>query len=682
MSTTPKPFSGALRHLALLPVLALAGVLDVYRLSQNGFANIFYSAGVRSMLDSWHNFVFVSFDPGGLITIDKPPLGLWVQALSAKLFGFSALSLLLPEAIAGVLAVAVLYWAVVRPYGPLAALAAALTLAVFPSFVAVSRDNNVDALLILLMVLAGALALRAIDTGRWPSLIGCAVLVGLAFNTKTLAAYLIVPAIALAYVTCAPGTLARRAGRLLVAGLVMALISFSWIAFVELTPASKRPFVGGSTDNTELGLTFAYNGFGRVGGQVGGPGRVPVAPATPHVAATHHAPAPAPLSPLLPNGRDRHPIAFGGAPGPFRLEGIGLGDQGGWMLPFAGVGLIALAFGLLRSRRPPDPETPQDLQTPQDPQTPQRTSQEPPADLSLENEPGQSTLWRRDPRLAGLLVLGGWFATETIVLSTSKGIVHPYYVSALGPGVAAMVGAGVAAFVELARRRSPAVLLLAVAVVATVIAQATLLHRASYMHWFVPLLVAGAALGVIASVAVRRIAPVAMALTLAVLLIAPGVYSATTSEAPVEGTFPAAGPRAAAGQGGVGVAPASLATNQALLRYVSTHRPGSRWALLTEASDTASPLILLGLDAGAAGGYSGNDPALDGAGLARLVAKGQARYIVLGGAYADRGGNRATMAVLRGCPKVPASIWLGPGRSSGILVLHDCRGHEQQLRGS
>src|SRR5271166_4326118 len=240
-------------HLALAAVLALSAVLNINKLSQNGYSNLFYSAGVRSMLYSLHNFLFVSFDPGGLVTVDKPPLGLWLQAASAKLFGFSPLSLLLPEAIAGVLA-----------------------MAVFPSFVAVSRDNGVDPLLILLMVLACSAGLRAAETGRWRTLLWCGVLVGLAFNTKTLAAYLVVPGIALAYILCAPGSIVRRLAQLLVAGLVMLAVSFSWIGLVEATPASKRPYVGSSTDNTELGLTFAYNGFGRVEGQEGGPGQVTV----------------------------------------------------------------------------------------------------------------------------------------------------------------------------------------------------------------------------------------------------------------------------------------------------------------------------------------------------------------------------------------------------------------------
>ncbi len=211
-------FRPALHHLALAGVLALSAVINVHRLSQNGYGNIFYSAGVKSMLRSWHNFFFVSFDPGGLITVDKPPLALWLQAVSAKLFGFAPLSLLLPEAIIGVLSVALLYRMLARRIDGWAAVAGALALALFPSFVAISRTNNVDALLILLMILACDAALRACESGRWRSLLWSAALVGLAFNTKTLAAYLIVPGIALGYLLCAPGALRRRLLQLLVGG--------------------------------------------------------------------------------------------------------------------------------------------------------------------------------------------------------------------------------------------------------------------------------------------------------------------------------------------------------------------------------------------------------------------------------------------------------------------------------
>jgi 4-amino-4-deoxy-L-arabinose transferase-like glycosyltransferase len=645
------------RYAALAGVLALSAVLNTHKLSQNGYANTFYSAGVKSMLSSLHNFLFVSFDPGGLVTIDKPPFGAWVQVASAELFGFSPLPLLLPEAIISTIAVAVLYRLLARRLGAAAGLAGALALAVFPSFVAVSRDNGVDSLLILLMILACGAALNAIEDGRRRWLLLCAALIGLAFNTKTLAAYLIVPGIALAYLLCAPGSRLRRGGTLLVAGVVMGIGSFSWIAVVELTPASQRPYIGSSTDNTELGLTFSYNGLGRVEGEVGGPGQVPVGEGALVRAAPHHVSRSAraalerarrasvrPLPPLvLPNGRLRNSIAFGGATGPLRLFESRLADQGAWMLPFALVGLLAFGLLILACART-----------------------------------GAGERTRRDPRLATLIVLGGWLLAEVAILSFSEGIVHPYYISAVAPGAAAMIGAGAVAFAQFAQRRDWRVLLLPCAVVATVAAQLSILSYQHYMRWFVPLLVGGAAIALCA-MAVRRLAAPAMALLLGLLLVAPAAYAGTTWLAHVEGTFPAAGPHQASGSGEFGVNDKAMRIYRNLTRYVSTHKPGTRWAVLTDAAPTAAPLMLLGLPAGAIAGYSGTDPALDGPGLARLVAHGWARYVVLGGAYASRGGNLATKATLHSCREVPAAAWHGPSPASYELVLFDCAGRERAL---
>lgn len=632
-------------HAALGAILALSAVLDTYRLNRNGYANTFYSAGAESMLRSLHNFLYASFDPGGLITIDKPPLGVWVQVASAKLFGLSPLSLLLPEALLGVLAVLALYLVVARRLGVAAGLGSALALAVFPSFVAVSRDNGVDPLLIFLMVCACGAALSAIETGRWRSLLACALLIGLAFNTKTLAAYLVVPGIALAYLACAPRSLPSRAWRLAVAGVLMGAVSFSWIALVELTPSHARPFVGSSTDNSELGLTFSYNGFGRVGGQTGGPGRIPIAggafvqtPPHPRPSGTP-ASKPKPRSTVLPNGRNRDPIAFGEAPSPWRLLGKGLGDQGAWMLPLALAGLLALVLSLFDSSATPE---------------------------------------RRDPHLAVTLVFGGWFLCEMAVLSLSKGIVHPYYVSALGPPAAALVGAGAWLFAGFARRRDWRLALLPCAVAGTVAVQIALLHQQHYTTWLTVPLIAAAGAGV-ALVAIRRLAPAAVGFTLLVLCVAPAIFAATTWLAPVYGTFPAAGPHEATGQGLYDLSRKNVLLDRALMEYVSAHRPGRRWAVLMDASPTAAPLILMGLDAGALAGYSGTDPALDGPSLARLVARGEARYVVLGGSYATRGGNLATRAVLADCPIVPAGAWHGNRPSPHTLVLFDCAGREREL---
>ncbi|HEY1458210.1 MAG TPA: glycosyltransferase family 39 protein [Solirubrobacteraceae bacterium] len=659
-------------HGALLCVLAFSAVLNTVRLSQNGYANIFYSAGVKSMLTSWHNFLFASFDPGGLITVDKPPLGLWVQVASAKLFGFSALSLLLPEAIIGVLAVGALYWVMVRPFGRSAALAGAAALAVFPSFVAISRDNGVDPLMLLLMILACGAAVRASETGSWRALLSCAVLVGLAFNTKTLAAYLIIPGIALAYLVCAPGSGIVRVAKLTAAGALMLAVSFAWIALVELTPASQRPFVGSSTNNTEIGLTFSYNGFGRVGGEVGGPGQIPVgigglavrsirshtiqahAPltGTPHESRPHVAPKPVHKpSEYLPNGRRRNPIAFEAPVGPLRLFGLGLGEQGGWLVPFASLGLLALGLAWLVGARRGQP----------------RPGEEP-----------SGARGRRDPRLAGLLVLGGWFLVEAVVLSASKGIVHPYYVSGLAPGAAAMVGAGSVAFLA---HRALSLALVPIAVAGTVAAQLVLLDREHhYMHWFGPVLICACVVGTLALLAHPRLRGPAMALVLVALLIAPAAFAATTWLAPVYGTFPAAGPHQATGSGIDGVSPRTFATDRRLAHYVLTHRPGRRWALLTVSSDTAAPFILLGVKAGALAGYSGDDPALDGPSLARLVSTHQARYVVLGGAYSSRGGNAATIAVKNTCRELPPPMWGSHGYSVYSLALFDCAGYQRQLR--
>jgi len=683
-------------HLALAAVLALSAVLNVNRLAQNEYGNTFYSGAVKSMLKSLHNFVFISFDPGGLITVDKPPLAIWVQALSAKLFGYTPLSLLLPEAIVGVLSVAAMYWMVKPRFGPWAGVASALALAVYPSFVAVSRENGVDAVLILLMILACGVGLRAIENGRLRTLLGCAVLVGLAFNTKTLAAYLVVPGLALGYLVCAQASIARRAAQLLAGGVVLLIVSGAWIAAVELTPASARPFVGGSTNNTELNLTFDYNGFGRVEGQVGGPGQIPVlvkygsladierntlragrgvipaggsqpgvdfsaspapAPPPPAPMSGPHRPAPKPKPPsvYLPDGRMRNPTAFGGNTGLLRLFKTELGGQAGWMLAFALLGTIALA---LWSIGRPEPE---------DRGRGQRRRRAGPSDRS---------------RVAALIVLGVWFLVEAAVLSLSKGIVHPYYVSALGPGAAAMIGGGAVALIAPGRRRGLRLALVPIAVGATVAVQLVILHRESYMHWFWPILIVGAVLGVLAMLGLRRYARPAMALTLVLLLIAPAAYAATTWEFAVEGTFPAAGPHAAGSVGPLGIDPPGLRVTRALIAYVNSHHPGTRWDVLTEASDTAAPAILLGYDAGAMGGYSGNDPALDGPSLARLVQLGEARYVVLGGAYAERGGNAATDAVIRSCAVVPASAWQPPPVDPNALLLFDCAGHERALRSS
>src|SRR4051794_8814242 len=88
-------------RIELAALLLLAGALNLWALSRNGWANEYYSAAVRSMAASWHDFLYGSFDSAGVMTVDKPPLALWVQALSVRVFGFHSLSVLVPQALMG-----------------------------------------------------------------------------------------------------------------------------------------------------------------------------------------------------------------------------------------------------------------------------------------------------------------------------------------------------------------------------------------------------------------------------------------------------------------------------------------------------------------------------------------------------------------------------------------------------
>ena len=221
------------------------------------------------MSSSWHDFLFASLDKAGLMTVDKPPLALWVQALSVRVFGFHPLSILVPEALMGVAAVALLYDLVARRFGRVSGFVAGIALATTPVTVAVARHNNPDELLILCAVAALWAALRAIDTGRTRWLVLSGVCVGLGFETKMGVALLIVPGIAAAWLWAARGSLWSRIRRLLAGGAAMAAVAGAWPLLVTLTPSADRPWISGTSDNSVWSLIFGYNGLGRVAGHPG-----------------------------------------------------------------------------------------------------------------------------------------------------------------------------------------------------------------------------------------------------------------------------------------------------------------------------------------------------------------------------------------------------------------------------
>ncbi|MCW3006345.1 MAG: glycosyl transferase family 39 [Solirubrobacterales bacterium] len=306
-------------ELALL--LALAAVLNLWALSRNGLANEYYAAAVRSMASSWHDFLYGSLDAAGLQTVDKPPMALWVQALSVRLLGFSSLSMLVPQALMGIASAGLVYDLTRRRFGRFAGFAAGIALATTPIIVAVSRHNNPDALLVLCCTLALWAIVRALEAGRTRWLVLAGACVGLGFETKMAAALLIVPGLAAAYLWVAPTGRWKAIRQLGLGGVAMVVVGGAWPLLVLLTPAADRPWISGTSDNSVLSLVLGYNGLGRLAGQAGGPAS------------------------LGGGGGGGTSALFGGDAGAFRLLNSALGGQGGWLLGFAVASAVALVVG-------------------------------------------------------------------------------------------------------------------------------------------------------------------------------------------------------------------------------------------------------------------------------------------------------------------------------------------------
>ncbi|MEU7335739.1 glycosyltransferase family 39 protein [Streptomyces sp. NPDC007074] len=261
---------------AFLALLLATTVLYLYGLSASGYANSFYSAAVQAGSQSWKAFFFGSLDSANAITVDKPPASLWPMALSVRIFGLSSWAILVPEVLMGVATVGVLYAAVRRRFSPAAGLIAGAVCALTPVAALMFRFDNPDAMLALLMTVTVYCVIRGLEDGRTKWLVWAGVAVGLAFLAKTLQAFLILPPLAVLYAVCAPVSLRRRCAQIGLSAGAMLVAGGWWVAIVELWPASSRPYIGGSQNNSFLELTFGYNGLGRISGDetgsVGGGG--------------------------------------------------------------------------------------------------------------------------------------------------------------------------------------------------------------------------------------------------------------------------------------------------------------------------------------------------------------------------------------------------------------------------
>ena len=313
----------------LIVLIGASATLNFWDLSINRWANTYYAAAVRSMSTSWHNFLYASLDPSGVMSVDKPPLAFWIQALSVRVFGYHPLSILIPEALMGVATVVLIYDLVRRLFGRPAGFIAGVALATTPMTVAMSRHNNPDALVALCCVAALWFFVRAVGDGRTRWIVLSGGMGGLGFEAKMGIALVVVPGIILAWLLLRPRGWRRALDQLVAGGIAMTVVGGAWPLLVALTPADERPWLSGTANNGILSLIFDYNGFGRVSGQSGGPPPVP---------------------------RGVRAGVFGGATGPLRLLNSELGGQAGWLL---GVALLSgLAILAVTRLRRSDPRTP------------------------------------------------------------------------------------------------------------------------------------------------------------------------------------------------------------------------------------------------------------------------------------------------------------------------------------
>ncbi len=605
-------------YVALGAIFVLSAFLTFFQVTLNGYGNSYYAACVKSMLMSWHNFFFVSYDPGGFVSVDKPPLGLWIEVLSVKMFGFSGFSLFLPQAIAGLLGILIIY-AIVRPrFGPLAGLISALLLGLTPLSLAMARDNNQDMMLVLFLMLGAWCVLLAAERGKLSWLLLCALLVALAFNVKTLEAYLVVPAFGLLYLLRAPMSWSKRILHLVLATLLMLVLSFSWLVAVDLTPASQRPYVGSSQNNSEISLTLGYNGVQRLIGGLSS-GRGMGTPPTRTSSAGSSIPAPA--AGQLPAGMSSFTSFSGGPAGPLRLFNSGLGGQTGWFLPLAFFSLFVLVWQT-RLRFP----------------------------LSRAHQ--------------ALAIWGTWLFVGSVFFSVAS-LFHPYYLVIMSPAIAAMAGIGLVLLWKDYREHSSPPWkswMLPVALLLNAAGQAYILT--SYANWtfltpvILVLCLLAALLLVVAKLSPRvqmQAAPlpqVAVALALVALLVTPFIWSIITDLTPSSSPLPSAGPpvgitpfarvagsgsnhnasssSSAGFPGGLGGFGGSNVVNTKLLHYLEAKQGSTKFLFATQSSMIADPYIIhYDKAVMAMGGFSGSDPILTPQSLAQLVKNNTVRFFLI-----------------------------------------------------
>ena len=645
--------------LAIVAIMILSATLHLWDISSIGDSNAYYTAAVESMTQSWHNFFYASAEPGGSVTVDKPPLGLQIETLFALVFGVSGFSTVLPNILAGVLSVPLLYHLVKKHFGKVAGLVAALVVAATPVVFAADRNNTQDGLLTFFLLLAAWAFIKAVESGRARWLFLGAVIVGLGFNIKMLQAYLPVPAFFALYFLGAKVGWFKKIGLTFAALTVMAAVSLSWALIVDSVPADQRPYIGSSRDNSVMGLITGHNGTSRLFGGRGPNQQTP--PSGPQAGPAFDGPDGfnPNASPDNPNGQvsaddgGQNPPMFSwetGAPGLWRFFQPPLAAEMSWLLPFALFSLVVIAF---QSR------------------------------LKLPVE--------SDAHL-GLLLWGGWLMTCVVFFSMVSGIFHSYYVVMLAPALGGVVGGGFGLLwkkqVE-GHARSGWWLTLGVA--ATVAFQIFLAWQYGVNAIWMPLafiLVALATILLFVSLlrSSNSLPRAAFSLLLIALMIVPLAWSALTVADGTGANLPAAygvsgGPGGRVPDGVKNAAPAQAPGNNAsdaMLEFLQANTQGMKYLLAVPSSGMgARYVIATGRPVLYMGGFGGNDNVVSVEDLAQMVEDGELRFVLFGGGQGDKqeisSWLQSSCTVVEQFSQQGAGQFQSQGPNQGGQVLYDCK---------
>ena len=580
-------------------LLLFTAIFYLWNLTINGMANSYYAAAAQAASTNWTAWLFGSLDAANFVSVDKPPISMMIMGLFGRIFGFSSWSMLLPHAMAGIATVALVYLTVKRWYGARAGLIAGIVMAMTPAAALMFRFNNPDSFLTLFLTASAYSFLRSFEGNKpvlWLSLAG--LFTGFAFNTKMLQGLMVLPIMTMLYISFAPPKLVTRLWHLGVAGVVTAISTLWWSVLVWLTPAANRPWVGSTNDNNIWSLIFGYNGFGRLFGHGSGPGGgAPGGGGAANMAqiGTQAAQSTQMVSPtgmvggLGADGRGGGPagVGFGGETGLLRIFNESFGPNIAWLIPVALIG-GGLVIWLLR-RAP-----------------------------------------RRNKERVGVLLWLGWLLIHIVIFSMTSGTIHPYYVIAMAPAVAALVGIGAPYIWQAYTRRTKIAWLLPLSIAATTILSVVMLGYNNYWPWLIWLVIATGGVATILTLLplaqTKRLKRIILSLAIIAGMAAPIAFSISTVATAHSGSIPTAGPGATAING---TNNESAQAESSLIAYLLANQNGAAWIAAVNSANESAPIQLSsGQPVMAIGGFNGSDSTLTLAQFKQLVKEGKIRYYV------------------------------------------------------